>query len=142
MWDRMWLYVRLIALVLIIILVVQMFIANVAREGTGKPAVTFAGTETFGGVWTLIVVFVLGVFSTPLYRASIKTWKEFKVERARQKDEQAEKAVQQKLGSILELTEAQKAAQAAESPAPPVPGTAPPAGDSAADIWTSGEQDT
>jgi lysylphosphatidylglycerol synthetase-like protein (DUF2156 family) len=139
MWDRMWLYIRLIALCLIVAIVVQMFIINVSREGQSR---VFFWTPWLGGFWTLIVAFVLGAFSTPLYRASIRTWKEFKAERARQKDEQAEKAVQQKLGSILELTEAQKAARASEGPPPPPPSAAPPAGHSAADIWTSGEQDT
>lgn len=141
MWDRMWLYVRLIVLCLIVVLVVQMFVINVSREGQSR---VFFWTSWLGGFWTLIVTFVLGVFSAPLYRVSIKTWKEFKAERARRKNEQAEKAVQQKLGSILELTEGQKAAQAGGSqPPPPAPSAAPPpTGDSAADIWTSGQEDT
>jgi hypothetical protein len=151
MWQRLWLYVRLGLLGLIALLAVQMFIANVAREGTEKPAVTFFVTETFGGVWSLIVAFVLGLFATPLYKASLKTWKEFRAEQARKRDEQADTALKKSLAETRDLVQAGRPSQSEPDSKPvgpavrkddPAPGAKSEEKTSAADIWTSGEEDT
>lgn len=132
MWQRYWLYIRLTLLALIALLVVQMFLGNLGRNAEAidpydRAARTLLWTDRLGGVWALMVAFVLGLFATPLYRASIKALKEFKVDRARRKDEQAERAAKQSLS---------ESRRPADQPKPD-PSQTP----SAADIWTSGEND-
>jgi len=126
MFHRFWLYVRLTVLTLILLWVAQMLIYNIAYEKV--PARTFCWTDTFGGFWSLVAAFLLGVFFTPLWSASIKAVKEFKVLRAEQKEIEAERA--------LKRSTAQAAAAAAPKPTPEPPTTKP----GGADIWTSGEQ--
>lgn len=131
MWQRYWLYVRLALLALIALLVLQMLLGNMGRNAEAidpdnRAARTLLWTDWLGGVWALLVAFVLGVFSTPLYRASMKAIKEFKVDQARRKEEQTDRAVKQSLGET--------AAPARESSVASAPET------SAADIWTGGEE--
>jgi hypothetical protein len=128
MFHRFWLYVRLTLLGLIALWVVQMLIWNIANHNLDKRARTFCFTDEFGGAWSLVAAFVLGVFITPLWIASVKAMKEFQVDRARQREIQAERSLRQSI--------AQAAAATAPKPTP----EPPPAKPGGADIWTSGEQ--
>jgi hypothetical protein len=137
-WDRAWLYMRLTLMVLLIVFVVQLFLINIQTRG-----VMLIGTATVHNVYLLLLTFFLGMLAAPLCRASIRTWKEYRAERARQREQLAEQAVQKTLGDILHATEgkgavSREAGGGAADPKP-APERKTPNAD-AADVWTSGEE--
>ena len=136
MGKRIWLYVRLGLLALVVLLVAQMFIANVSREGSAR---TFFWTDWLGGIWTLIIAFGLGMVALPLARASIRTWKEFQQDKAERRSEQAERQVQSSLADLRMMAQGVQPSQ----PQPGAKPTGPLPKDeksSAADIWTDEEK--
>lgn len=139
-WDRFWLYARVAGLAVLALFVLQLFLINVSREGSPR---MFFWTDWPGTIWVLIVAFALGLWATRLWHASRKTWKDFKVEKAREREEVAQQAVQKTLGDLVRANRGTESQQTSAAPASPQKADSGSAskGKSAADVWTSGEGD-
>lgn len=92
--GRLWLYVRIGVLVLLALFAIQLFVANINREG---PARLLPWSTQADGVWPLVVAFVLGLVFVPLARATIAAGKELKADQRERRTEEVERAVRQKL---------------------------------------------
>jgi len=134
-WDRFWLYVRLVALVLLVVFAVQLFVLNINRDG---PPRMLPWTDWMGGVWVLVLAFVLGALAVPLGKALVKAWRDYRADETMRRDEIAEQAVQNTLGEILQATQSSSGKHSARSAGT---GRAETSGKAdAADVWTSGEE--
>ena len=139
-WDRFWLYARVVGLAALALFVLQLFLINVSREGSPR---MFFWTDWPGTIWVLIVAFALGLCAMRLWHASLKTWKDFKAEKAREREEIAQKAVQKTLGDLVKANRGGTPEGSSEPPtsAPKSGSGGASEGKSAADVWTSGEGD-
>lgn len=126
-WQRTWLHLRLVGLAVIVVLTALLFLWNIGTSGRAQVLPWMSGHSSF---WALAAAFVLGVFATRLYKASLGTWKEFQADRQRRRDEIAEEAVQKTLGNILKVSGQGQAAQQQEPqgqrPVPQSPAPLPP----------------
>jgi len=134
-WDRFWLYVRLVALALIVVFAVQLFLINVNYHGSARLLV---GTDWMGGVWALVAAFVLGALAVPLCRAVARAWRDYRADQAGRRQEIADEAVQKTLGRPPQSAKSSADARGA----PPADADKGAATDKSgpADVWIRGDE--
>ena len=140
-WRRVWLYARVSLIVLIVVFIVQFLLTNAIVEGSAR--VVF-WDDSGSNIVAVFAAFVLGALLYPIWRLGRQAYQDFKQERARRHEQEAERAWQQA------KARGETPVEAAGSPAPTqqvAPSEAesaeaePADGQpSAADVWTSGEE--
>ena len=141
LWRRVWLYGRMGLVVLVLVFVVQFLLINTSSSGPARIVFWADGGSNFGAV---LAAMVFGALVYPLGRLTWQTWLDFRAERARRHEQEAERAWQQAKARGETPVEpagspapTQQVAPSEAESAEAEPADGQP---SAADIWTSGEE--
>ena len=141
LWRRVWLYGRMGLVVLVLIFIVQFFLINTSSGGPARIVFWADGGSNFIAILAAVV---LGGLLYPLGRLTWQTWLDFRAERARKHDQEAERAWQQAKARGETLAESPASSGSAVQADRPEEKSseAEAAGHqpSAADIWTSGQE--
>lgn len=92
LWRTIWLYLRIVMLLLIVVFALTMFFINISSEG---PARILPWMDRNSNVLALLAAFILGVLLVPLVRTINITWRDYRDDKQRRHEENAEAALRQ-----------------------------------------------
>lgn len=92
LWRTIWLYTRIVMLLLIVAFALTMFFINISSEG---PARILPWMDRNSNALALLVAFILGVLLVPLVRTIGITWQDYREDKQRRHEKNAEAALRQ-----------------------------------------------
>lgn len=92
LWRTTWLYIRIVMLLLIVVFALTMFFINLSSEG---PARILPWMDRNSNALALLVAFILGVLLVPLVRTISITWRDYRDNKQRRHEENAEAVLRQ-----------------------------------------------
>ncbi|MBN2584315.1 MAG: hypothetical protein JXL80_14740 [Planctomycetes bacterium] len=128
LWRRVWLYGRLAMFVLLLAFVIQLVLINTGTELPSRARIVFWEHDG-NNLGALLVAAVLGALVYPLVRLGRTTYRDFRAEKRRRHEEEAEDAWRQ--AKVRMDSHPVPASGLQEEKA-----ASPPSAASAADIWT------